>query len=132
MFEGEKMEVVAAIIRKADKFLICQRPANKNLGLLWEFPGGKIEPGETGEQAIIRECREELGVTLKVDSFFMDVTHEYPDRTVHLSVYNCSLTDGEPVMLEHNDMRWITASECSEFVFCPADIEIIRRLNDGK
>ena len=59
------MEVVAAIIRKADKFLICQRPDNKNLGLLWEFPGGKIELGETGEQAIIRECREELGVTLQ-------------------------------------------------------------------
>ena len=80
------MEVVAAKIRKADKFLICQRPANKNLGLMWEFPGGKVETGETGEQAIIRECREELGVTLQVDSFFMDVTQEYPDRTVHLSV----------------------------------------------
>lgn len=126
------MEVVAAIIRKADKFLICQRPDNKNLGLLWEFPGGKVEAGETNEQAVVRECMEELGVTLKVDSFFMDVTHEYPDRTVHLSVYNCSLTDSEPVMLEHNDMRWITASQCGEFEFCPADVEIICRLTDGK
>lgn len=124
------IEVAAAIIRKNEKFLICQRPQDKSQGLLWEFPGGKLEPGETGEQAVIRECREELGVTLQVDSFFMDVTHEYPDRTVHLSVYNCSLTDGEPVRLEHNDIRWITASELGEFEFCPADIEIICRLAD--
>lgn len=124
------IEVAAAIIRKNEKFLICQRPQDKSQGLLWEFPGGKLEPGETGEQAVIRECREELGVTLQVDSFFMDVTHEYPDRTVHLSVYNCSLTDGEPVRLEHNDMRWITSSEFGEFEFCPADIEIICRLAD--
>lgn len=124
------LEVSAAIIRKNEKFLICQRPKDKSQGLLWEFPGGKLEPGETGEQAVIRECREELGVTLQVDNFFMDVTHEYPDRTVHLSVYNCSLTDGEPVRLEHNDMRWITASELGEFEFCPADIEIICRLAD--
>lgn len=123
------LEVAAAIIRKDEKILICQRSANKDLGLLWEFPGGKIEPGETGEQAVIRECREELGVTLKINSFFMDVTHEYPDRTVHLSVYNCSLTDGEPVRLEHNDMQWITASECRKFEFCPADVEIICRLS---
>ncbi len=124
------LEVSAAIIRKNEKFLICQRPKDKSQGLLWEFPGGKLEPGETGEQAIIRECREELGVTLKVDSFFMEVTHKYPDRTVHLSVYNCSLTDSEPVKLEHNDMCWITASQCGEFEFCPADVEIIRRLAD--
>ena len=98
------LEVAAAIIRKDEKILICQRPANKDLGLLWEFPGGKIEAGETGEQAVIRECREELGVTLKINSFFMDVTHEYPNRTVHLSVYNCSLTDGEPVRLERRQI----------------------------
>ena len=125
------LEVAAAIIRKDEKILICQRPANKDLGLLWEFPGGKIEAGEIGEQAVIRECREELGVTLKINSFFMDVTHEYPNRTVHLSVYNCSLTDGEPVRLEHNDMQWITASECGKFEFCPADVEIICRLTNG-
>lgn len=122
------LEVVAAMIRKGEKILICQRPANKSLGLLWEFPGGKVEAGESNEQAVIRECREELGVTLRVDGFFMEVTHEYPDRTVHLSVYNCSLTDSEPVMLEHNDMRWITASQCCEFEFCPADVEIVCRL----
>lgn len=122
------LEVVAAIIRRNDNFLICQRPVGKSQELLWEFPGGKIEPGETGEQAIIRECYEELGVTLRVDSFFMDITHEYPDRIVHLSVYNCSLTDGEPVRLEHNDMRWITAAQCGDFEFCPADVEIVERL----
>lgn len=124
------LEVAASIIRKDDRILICQRPANKDLGLLWEFPGGKIEPGETGEQAVIRECREELGITLKADSFFMDVTHEYSDRTVHLSVYNCSLTDGEPVLLEHNDMRWVRTDELNGFEFCPADVEIVSRLAD--
>lgn len=122
------LEVAAAIIHKNDKILICQRPENKAQGLLWEFPGGKVESGETNEQAVIRECREELGVTLKVDSFFMDLTHEYPDRTVHISVYNCSLTDGEPVMLEHNDMRWVTASQCAGFEFCPADVGILNMI----
>lgn len=122
------LEVVAAIIRKEGKILICQRPKDKSQGLLWEFPGGKIEPGETGEQAVIRECREELGVTIKVDGFFIDVTHEYFDRTVHLSVYNCSMTDGKPVMLEHNDMRWISVAQCGEYEFCPADEEIVERV----
>ena len=128
------IRVVGAAIVDNGRVLVARRPFSDKAykSLKWEFPGGKVETGETNEQAVVRECMEELGVTLKVDSFFMDVTHEYPDRTVHLSVYNCSLTDSEPVMLEHNDMRWITASECSEFEFCPADIEIMRRLTDGK
>ena len=75
-------EVVAALIWDQDKFMICQRPAHKARGLLWEFVGGKVEPGETKEQALIRECQEELAVTLNVGEVFMDVIHEYPDLTV--------------------------------------------------
>ena len=80
-------EVVAALIWEGEKFMICQRPAHKARGLLWEFVGGKVEPGETKEQALIRECREELAVTLSVGDLFMDVVHEYPDITTPTRVH---------------------------------------------
>ena len=121
-------EVVAALIWQGDKFMICQRPAHKARGLLWEFVGGKVEPGETKEQALIRECREELAVTLAVDDMFMDVTHEYPDLTVHLTLFNATIAEGEPVMLEHNDIQWITPSEIPSYAFCPADEEILAKI----
>ena len=82
------VEVVAALIWDNDKFMICQRPANKARALLWEFVGGKVEPGETKEQALIRECQEELAITLLVGDIFMEVVHEYPDITVHLSLFD--------------------------------------------
>ena len=118
-------EVVAALIWKNDKFMICQRPANKARGLLWEFVGGKVESGETKEQALVRECQEELAVMLSVDDVFMDVTHEYPDITVHLTLFNATIAEGEPQKLEHNDIQWITPSEISSYEFCPADEEIL-------
>ena len=121
-------EVVAALIREGEKFMICQRPAHKARGLLWEFVGGKVEPGETKEQALIRECQEELAVTLTVGDVFMDVVHEYPDITVHLTLYNAAIAKGIPQMLEHNDIRWITPSEISNYEFCPADEEILREI----
>ena len=120
-------EVVAALIWQGDKFMICQRPVHKARGLLWEFVGGKVELGETKEQALIRECQEELAVTLSVGDVFMDVTHEYPDLTVHLTLFNATIAEGEPVMLEHNDIKWITPSEIPEYDFCPADVEILER-----
>jgi 8-oxo-dGTP diphosphatase len=95
---------------------------------LWEFVGGKVEPGETKEQALIRECREELAITLSVGDVFMDITHEYPDITVHLTLFNATIAEGEPVMLEHNDIRWITPSEIPEYDFCPADVEILKKI----
>ena len=104
-------EVVAALIWEGDKFMICRRPAHKARGLLWEFVGGKVEPGETKEQALVRECREELAVTLSVGNVFMDVVHEYPDITVHLTLFNATIADGVPQKLEHNDIRWIAPSE---------------------
>ena len=128
-------EVVAALIWQEDRFMICQRPAHKARGLLWEFVGGKVEPGETKEQALVRECKEELAVALSVEEVFMDVVHEYPDLTVHLTLFNATIAEGIPQRLEHNDIRWITPSEIPEYDFCPADEEIlarIRKVYDGK
>lgn len=121
-------EVVAALIWENGRFMICQRPAHKARGLLWEFVGGKVEPGETMAQALVRECREELGVTLEVGEVFMDVTHAYPDLTVHLTLFQASIREGRPRKLEHNDIRWITPAEIGEYDFCPADEEILKRL----
>ena len=125
-------EVVAALIWDGDRFLICQRPAHKARGLLWEFVGGKVEPGETKEQALVRECREELAVTLSVGDIFMDVDHIYPDLHVHLTLFNAVICEGTPQMLEHNDIRWITAEEIPQYAFCPADETILQRLQGGK
>ena len=126
--KGKLTEVVAALIWDQNKFMICQRPAHKARGLLWEFVGGKVESGETKEQALIRECQEELAVTLDVGQVFMDVVHEYPDLTVHLTLFNASIRKGIPQKLEHNDIRWITVAEIDQYAFCPADEEILTRL----
>ena len=121
-------EVVAALIWDQDRFLACQRPANKARALLWEFVGGKVEPGETREDALVRECREELTVTVKPLDVFMEVIHEYPDITVHLILYNAVITDGTIQLLEHNDARWINTYEIPQYSFCPADKEILERI----
>ena len=122
------VEVVAALIWKDNKFMICQRPAHKARGLLWEFVGGKVEQCETKEQALIRECKEELNVLLSVGDVFIEVVHEYPDITVHLTLFNATIADGEPRKLEHNDIKWITLSEITNYEFCPADEEILDRI----
>ena len=121
-------EVVAALIWDGDKFMICQRPAHKARALLWEFVGGKVEPGETKEQALIRECQEELAVSLSVGDVFKDVIHEYPDITVHLTLFNATIAEGIPQKLEHNNIKWITPVEIPNYNFCPADKEILARI----
>ena len=121
-------EVVAVLIWDENRFMICQRPAHKARGSLWEFVGGKVEPGESKEEALIRECREELGVTVDVGEIFMEVTHQYPDITVHLTLFSASIREGVPQKLEHQDIRWITAEEIGKFSFCPADTEILEKL----
>ena len=121
-------EVVAALIWRGNKFMICQRPAHKARGLLWEFVGGKVEQGETKEQALIRECKEELNVLLSVGDVFMDVVHEYTDLTVHLTLFNAKIAEGEPQKLEHNDIQWITPSEIPNYDFCLADEEILKKI----
>ena len=121
-------EVVAALIWDRNEFMICQRPAHKARGLLWEFAGGKVESGETKEQALIRECQEELAVTLSVGDVFMDVIHEYPDIKVHLTLFNAMIAEGTPQKLEHNDIKSITPSEIPNYNFCPADKEILVKI----
>ena len=122
------IEVVAALIWDNEKFMICQRPADKTRGLLWEFVGGKVESGETKEQALIRECQEELAVILSVGDPFMDVIHAYPDITVHLTLFNAAIQKGTPQKLEHNDICWITPKEIPDYQFCPADEEILEAI----
>lgn len=125
-------EVVAALIWEGDKFMICQRPAHKARGLLWEFVGGKVEPGESKEAALIRECQEELAVTLSVGQVFMEVVHEYPDITVRLTLFHAVIAQGVPQKLEHNDIRWITSAEIPQYDFCPADVEILDKIMELK
>ena len=121
-------EVVAALIWQKDRFLACQRPAHKARGLLWEFVGGKVEPGETPREALIRECREELDVSVCVGDVFMQVIHTYPDLTVRLTIYHAQISEGVPKLIEHNDMRWITIDEIDSLAFCPADEEILKKI----
>ncbi len=126
----KQTEVVAALLWKGDRFMICQRPAHKARGLLWEFVGGKVEPDELKEAALMRECREELDVEIEVGDVFMDVLHDYPDLLVHLTLFNAKLKSGEPKLLEHNDLKWITPAEIPQFDFCPADVEILKRITE--
>lgn len=123
-------EVVAALIRDGDRFMICRRPAGKARGTLWEFVGGKVEPGETKEQALVRECREELAVTVSVGEEFMAVAYAYPDITVHLTLFCAAIVRGAPQKLEHSDIRWITADEIPQYEFCPADMPILKKLSE--
>ena len=122
------VEVVAALIWDKDKFLICQRPEHKARGLLWEYVGGKVEAGETKQEALVRECKEELDVVISVGDVFMDVVHEYPDITVHLTLFHAQIVSGEIRLLEHNAVAWITPDEIPDYSFCPADKEINERI----
>ena len=124
------VEVVAALIRQNGKFLICQRPAHKARGLMWEFVGGKVEAGETGEDALVRECREELDICISVGEVFTEVRHKYPDITVHLTVFEAEIESGEPKLLEHAAIKWITAEDIKYYNFCPADDKILKKIRE--
>ncbi|MDY5100317.1 MAG: (deoxy)nucleoside triphosphate pyrophosphohydrolase [Oscillospiraceae bacterium] len=128
MEEKTVTRVVAALIFEGERFMICQRPVHKARGLLWEFVGGKVEPGESGEDALKRECREELGVEIEVGEVYMELLHRYPDITVHLTLYRAAIVAGTPRLLEHNDLRYILPAEIDDFEFCPADREILEKL----
>lgn len=121
----KRLEVAAAMIFQAGKILICQRPENKNCGLLWEFPGGKLEAGETAEQCVARECQEELGVRLRVGRELTDVVYEYPDRVVHIRFFACAIAAGELEKKEHNALAWIAPEEIGGYEFCPADVRVL-------
>ena len=122
------VDVVAALVVENGKFMICQRPAHKARGLLWEFVGGKVEPGETKEQALVRECREELGVIVSPGEIYMEVDHVYPDITIHLTLFRAAIVSGRPQKLEHADIRFIAPSDIPLYAFCPADAAILERI----
>lgn len=125
------LEVVAALIHdtmEPCRFLICQRPARKARGLLWEFVGGKVEQGESKPAALARECREELGISISVGEIYMELTHVYPDITIHLTLFRAHIIGGTPQLLEHNAIQWVTPEEIDGYAFCPADEEILQRL----
>lgn len=121
-------QVVAALIWEQNKFMICQRPADKTRAFEWEFVGGKVENKETLEQALVRECREEIGVEIEVGSIYAEVDHVYPDITIHLTLFNASLNGKKPIKLEHNDIRFILPSEIPKYNFCPADKDILQKI----
>lgn len=126
--ESKRIEVVAAIIEKDGKILICRRAENKTRALKWEFPGGKIEPGETPEQAVLRECREELDVDLCVKGEFMRVLHSYPDIEIQLTVFRTAIIGSDPRCIEHKEVRFVYPSELADFELCPADITVAEKI----
>ena len=121
------IEVAAAVIYKDGKFLVCQRPKGKELELLWEFPGGKIEPNETAKECLIRECQEELGVTLCNLRKFDMITYMYPSFTVHITFFTAEIAYGNLIRKEHSRLAWIKNQDISFYEFCPADVEMLRR-----
>ena len=122
------VDVVAALIRDGERFLICKRPAHKARALMWEFPGGKVEAGESPRDALIRVCMEELDITLDVGGLYMQVTHEYPDIQIRLSLYEAVIASGQLRGKEHEALCWILPREIPDYEFCPADVDIIDRI----
>ena len=122
------VNVVGALIWQGDRFMICRRPAHKKRGLLWEFVGGKVEAGETMEEALVRECKEELDITLKVGEEFIRVDHNYPDIHILLTIFHGEIVEGTPALKEHEDLRWIPVSDIDNYDFCPADGPVLEAM----
>lgn len=122
------IRVSAAIIIKGSKILCAQRPENTTLPLLWEFPGGKIEPDESAEEALVREITEEMDCTINVHSFFDSTVYEYDFGTVELNTFLCTLAYEEPSLLEHHQAKWLTQDELSTLDWAPADIPAVKKL----
>lgn len=130
MSDKKTFNIVAAFIYENGKFLICQRPQGKARALLWEFAGGKVETGESNEQALARECLEELAVIVEVGTLFYNHSHEYEDIIVNLFIYHTKIIGGQIQKLEHNDIRWITPQETDNYEFCPADVDVLRLIKE--
>lgn len=126
------IKVVAALITDGDEFLICRRPAHKSRGNMWEFPGGKVEPGESNKEAIVREIKEELDVQIRAEEEYITVLYDYPELSIELIVIKCTIMYGTPEALEHEEIRWIKAEQADEFEFCGADCVVADKIKkDG-
>lgn len=124
------INVVAAVIKDENgKILIAQRNLKKSQGGLWEFPGGKIEPNETRENAIIREIKEELDIDIKVEKYLAEKVFNYPDKDINLIALECKKINGEIKLLEHEDYKWVSKLELNSFQFAPADMFIVEGLS---
>ncbi len=124
-FKPETIDVVAALTVRDGRLLIAQRPPGKHLGGLWEFPGGKIEPGESPEQALIRELLEELDFTFEPSRLVHTVTHDYPDRSIRLRFFSGTVVAGEPRAMEQNNVAWVMPRGLHQYQFPPADAQLI-------
>ena len=122
------LKVAAAILERNGEIFICQRRAGKHLAFLWEFPGGKLEPGETLEECLRRECQEELGVNVSSPILFEQFQYSYPEVTVELAFFRCRIEHGEPCGKEGQNVRWIRKDELSRYAFCPADLGVVKKL----
>ena len=125
---GAALEVSAGLVFRGGRLLITQRQAGKHLAGLWEFPGGKREPGESWEACLARELQEELGVQVEVGRLFDEVVHEYPGKRVHLRFFICRLRAGEPAPLGCAAVKWVTAAELAAHEFPPADAHLLAAL----
>lgn len=126
------IDVAAGLVFRHGRLLITQRHVQTHLGGLWEFPGGKREPGETFEQCLTRELLEELGIEVSVGPLIQSLTHSYPEKTVRLNFYRCDLLRGEPRCLGCADFTWVGAQELKNFQFPPADARLLDRLRDDE
>ena len=130
--DSVRVEVVAAVVRRNGRILITRRLDHVHLGGLWEFPGGKVEAGESLEGALLREIREELGMEIAVGSEIFTIEHDYPTKLVRLHFFNCTVIQGEPQPLDVSELRWVTPTQLAEFEFPPADAEFIQKLIAGE
>jgi len=120
--------VVAALITRDSKLLVCQRKRNDSHPLRWEFPGGKVEVGESPAEALARELREELGIEVYIGELLVSLEHAYPEKTVQLNFYRCAWRRGEPQLLGCADFKWIRAEHLHDYHFPAADQQLLARL----
>ena len=128
----QSLQVTAAVIRRGGKILIAQRAPDDELPLLWEFPGGKLEPGETPEQCIRREIDEELGVAIRVTGILTTALYHFANKEVHFTVYNAEITEGEPILRVHNALCWVTPSQLKKYDFMPPDLLFLDKVMGDK
>lgn len=126
----KEIKVVAAIIKNEDKILATKRGYGEFINM-WEFPGGKIESGETKKQALVREIKEELNIEINVDKFALDIEYQYPNFYLFMSCFMCSIREGSIELLEHNDGKWITKEELNTLNWLPADIDAVNYLKEN-